>query len=353
MVWKREENVRELGAVIFTPSTRTTGVLRTIHWRLSDTLNALDQEFILIHDAVVQPLHATAGDELSTSWSLLRKDSIVLAQIDEAVAGQEIPPARQALVSERTPLRGKLEAWPFIVDATLHLPPNVDLLQHIHDPHRQFMPLTDAQVTYQPSLLLSFKAPFLLVNRQKVEVVLDAATLGMRAAHDPEVGATLKAVDTEVSGARASELLASTTIFKVVDLPQLTSVCADLCRSRRISRKLIEAGVEVFGQGDKGDSMYVVESGGLDAFLKDAKTGQETALATFKPGDIFGEMAILGEGHRTATVRAKDSSSLIAIHEDAVQTLVQRFPTASTRLLTLILARRGGLDAVQRSFSLH
>ncbi|MBI4496803.1 MAG: cyclic nucleotide-binding domain-containing protein [Chloroflexi bacterium] len=344
--------IRPVTSVLYTQSTRVSGSLRSIHWRFSDTLNALDQDFVVLHDATFQSLYAAKGEEVAASSLLLRRDRIILGIPHEAQVGVERSPGRQGLQIQRTPLRALVEAWPFTLEGTLHLPSGVDLLQHVHDPHRMFMPMTAVSVTYQPSPLLSFQSPFLLVNRRSVEVVLDASQVGKRAADDPDV-AKPGAVDTELSGVRAAELLAGTSVFKPVNLPQLQEVCAELCERSRMSRRFVRAGVEVFRQGDVGDTLYVVESGKLEVYVTDPRTRENRHLAYFNPGDFFGEMAILGEGRRTATVRAVTDASLLAVHEEAVQLLMRRFPSATTGMLSVMLQRQAGLDAVSRAAGHH
>ncbi len=70
------------------------------------------------------------------------------------------------------------------------------------------------------------------------------------------------------------------------------------------SRVSVRAGQEVFDQGDSGDRYYAIESGRVEVFV------DERAVRVQGAGDGFGEIALLRELPRTATVRALEPLSL-------------------------------------------
>src|SRR6185369_8029943 len=107
---------------------------------------------------------------------------------------------------------------------------------------------------------------------------------------------------------------------------------AKLVQDQVVVRRQITAGAEIFHQGDLGDTMYIVEGGQLEVLLRD-NVGRTHRVAEFKTGDFFGEMAVLGDRRRTATVRAVSDVQLVAVHEEAVKTLMQKFPSVARSLL--------------------
>ena len=86
-------------------------------------------------------------------------------------------------------------------------------------------------------------------------------------------------------------------------------------QAERLQRKHFEAGDEVITQGDVGETAYIVESGRLDV-LKDGNKMYQLA-----EGDCFGEIALLSDVKRTATVRCLTPCELVVLGRDDFQTL--------------------------------
>jgi CRP-like cAMP-binding protein len=75
-------------------------------------------------------------------------------------------------------------------------------------------------------------------------------------------------------------------------------------------RVVVPAGETVVYEGDLGDRVYVIESGSL------AATFEGRPLSTMGPGECFGEIALLRDVPRTATVRADTAARLYALERD-------------------------------------
>jgi MFS family permease len=82
--------------------------------------------------------------------------------------------------------------------------------------------------------------------------------------------------------------------------------------SRRVSEVRVGAGQVVIREGDAGDLFYVVAEGALDV-----SCGGETGLDPLGCGDYFGEIALLRDIPRTATVTARTDSVLYALDRDS------------------------------------
>jgi CRP-like cAMP-binding protein len=67
------------------------------------------------------------------------------------------------------------------------------------------------------------------------------------------------------------------------------------------------AGEEIVRQGDRGDRFYLVKRGALDVYVHGA------LVQSLEPGDSFGEIALLRDVPRTATVRARTDVVLYAL----------------------------------------
>ena len=78
-----------------------------------------------------------------------------------------------------------------------------------------------------------------------------------------------------------------------------------------IKNQHFEPGDMVFNQGDLGDSVYVIEKGECDV-VRD-ENGTRRILATLRAGDYFGEMALLADVARNATIQARTSMEVLLI----------------------------------------
>ncbi len=98
---------------------------------------------------------------------------------------------------------------------------------------------------------------------------------------------------------------------------------AELVKSARVER--FAAGAVLFQEGDDGDCLQLVRSGSLTA----ARTlgGREVVLSYLPAGNYVGEMALLGESKRNATVRAAVATETIRLDGEAFKTLLARDAT--------------------------
>ena len=99
----------------------------------------------------------------------------------------------------------------------------------------------------------------------------------------------------------------------------------------------VPAGEVVFNQGDEGDRFYVIESG-TASVLRD---GGE--VARLEPGGYFGEIALVQDVPRTATVRAVSDLSLLALERDEFIAAVTGHAPSRAAADAVISTRLGGL----------
>jgi NADH dehydrogenase len=91
--------------------------------------------------------------------------------------------------------------------------------------------------------------------------------------------------------------------------PDLVQIKA--AREAGIARQHFDAGEAVFNQGDLGDNVYIIEKGQCEVVR--IKDGVEEHLADLGAGEYFGEMAVLGNVSRNATVRALTPTDVLLI----------------------------------------
>ncbi len=127
------------------------------------------------------------------------------------------------------------------------------------------------------------------------------------------------------------EFLRKVTLFSDLPDEDLQILCA------MIEELHIKAGDELFAEGSPGEKAYVIQSGVLEVIKNSGQ--RPILLATRSTGHVIGEMALLEDAPRNATVRARTDSTLFVIEQEQFERLLETSPTASRILLNSTLAR--------------
>ena len=128
------------------------------------------------------------------------------------------------------------------------------------------------------------------------------------------------------------ELLGRVPAFSTLEQSDLERI-AQLAVPRRF-----EPGQVVFREGDSSDTCYIVRDGRARA-THEHGDGRTITLATFGPGDIFGELAMFEDERRSATVEAVEPTSVVAVLGPDMRALMNEHPEIATRLV-IALGRR-------------
>jgi hypothetical protein len=95
----------------------------------------------------------------------------------------------------------------------------------------------------------------------------------------------------------------------------------------------------VFKQGDPPDAMYIVKQGSIEVMQGDSPP---KIIAYLTAGECFGEMALIHETPRTATLRVPESATLIRLPKAALKELRSRFPEVTSAIADVINHRLAG-----------
>lgn len=115
--------------------------------------------------------------------------------------------------------------------------------------------------------------------------------------------------------------------------PEQPEALAALAVSRRL-----QAGETVFKEGQPGDGLYLIESGQVE--ISGQMLGQgHRVFCRLGPGELFGEMAVIENHNRSASVAATEPTVLHFLERDAMLALIERAPGLARRLLQLISHR--------------
>lgn len=110
----------------------------------------------------------------------------------------------------------------------------------------------------------------------------------------------------------------------------------------------LPAGHTLFQAGDPGDSLFIVRVGQIELFIKDT-AGQKIVLTTSEAGDMFGELAMLDTGPRTATALALSDSEVLVLDRDDLVLLFQRKPEAALHMLAALSGLTRKADELLRT----
>jgi CRP/FNR family cyclic AMP-dependent transcriptional regulator len=114
---------------------------------------------------------------------------------------------------------------------------------------------------------------------------------------------------------------------------------ADLERIAEVSvPRSFEPGQAVFREGDASDTCYVVREGHGRA-IRTHGDGRTITLASFGPGDFFGELAMFEDELRSATVEAIEQMSVVGVLGPDMRRLMSEHPQIAMRLV-ISLGRR-------------
>lgn len=88
--------------------------------------------------------------------------------------------------------------------------------------------------------------------------------------------------------------------------------------------KVVEfkAGETVIEQGDDGDVLYLIGNGTLDCFRKESD-GEAKKIKTYEAGELFGELALLYNAPRAATIKSKENSTLFSLDRQTFNSIVR------------------------------
>ncbi|MBU1170803.1 MAG: cyclic nucleotide-binding domain-containing protein [Proteobacteria bacterium] len=93
-----------------------------------------------------------------------------------------------------------------------------------------------------------------------------------------------------------------------------------------------EQGKVLFKEGDPGDYICFVVEGAVD-ILKQSATGQRAVIATLTRGSTIGEMSIIDNIARSATVRARKHSTLVLLSRKGFNTILDQHPKIGIKIL--------------------
>ncbi|MBE9532333.1 MAG: cyclic nucleotide-binding domain-containing protein [Proteobacteria bacterium] len=114
-------------------------------------------------------------------------------------------------------------------------------------------------------------------------------------------------------------LLAVSNIFKHLSITDRKEVL------ELVDSEVFIDGMDIISEGDEGDTMYLIKMGSAEAWTLD-KDGKKKVLAELKDGDSFGELALILDTARKATVTALTPIELIVFSRPTLHNILSKYP---------------------------
>jgi len=112
-----------------------------------------------------------------------------------------------------------------------------------------------------------------------------------------------------------------------------TAELARRCRLRRLQK-----GEILFLQADRADAAYLVRSGSISLFLTNLD-GRELVVNEMRPGDVFGELAMLTDMSRSTAAIARLTTEVVVIPREVLLAVLDAEPRLARRLLEIVALR--------------
>jgi CRP-like cAMP-binding protein len=141
-----------------------------------------------------------------------------------------------------------------------------------------------------------------------------------------------------LSPSQKRELLARQELFRKLSERELDDLVLAV-QLRRVAAK-----EELCHKGDPGNQLYLIVEGVVKAQTT-SRSGDDIVFSIMGPGEMFGELALLRGGKRTASIIAIRDSQLIVIDRRDLFPFLRRHPDAALKLLEVLAARVENLSA--------
>ncbi len=138
-----------------------------------------------------------------------------------------------------------------------------------------------------------------------------------------------------------ADLLQKIPLFELLDDDEVKVL------AEQLDQKQVYAGQVVFNQGDSGGTMYVVQSGRVEIFLKD-DNNERVVLSVVETGGIFGELSLLDNEPRSASAKALEDCFLFIIDRHDLEMLFQAHQHAALDIMTMLSRRIREADTLVR-----
>ncbi|MFA5831950.1 MAG: cyclic nucleotide-binding domain-containing protein [Bacteroidota bacterium] len=130
----------------------------------------------------------------------------------------------------------------------------------------------------------------------------------------------------KIKPASVEEMLSKIPVFEKLEPKELRQVASIVHRRQYVKDEF------VFYQGDPGLGMYVIEKGSVGVVVA-GEDGTKKEIITLNNGDFFGEIALLDESPRSASVVIKEDSELIGFFRPDLFEIIEKTPKTGLKIV--------------------
>ena len=254
---------------------------------------------------------------------------------------------RTALEHDGSPADGDRRAMEVLdrlgLGGRLHYKP-----QNLSGGQRQRVAIARALV-HRPQVVLADEPTAALdkvSGREVINVLRELATSEgttiLLVTHDSRILDVADRVINMIDGRIASEIFVEETVRVIEFLRRCAmfenSPAATLTETaQKMVPQRYTSGSIIVREGEQGDTFYVIRKGQVE--VRRERSGVPTAIATLSSGDFFGEVALLGEGTRNATVVAMTDTVLYGLRKEDFLAALAASPSLNEQLREVFFRR--------------
>ena len=140
------------------------------------------------------------------------------------------------------------------------------------------------------------------------------------------------------------------TLEALRSVPLFASLDDEAAKDLRalLSEREVTSKTRLFRHGDKGDAMYLIESGRVRIFIQDEEKNDVT-LAELAQGDFFGEMSLIDGRKRSADAQVIEDGRLAILSRESFLAFVRKNPDIALAMLSALTDRLRRTDELLRS----
>lgn len=126
-----------------------------------------------------------------------------------------------------------------------------------------------------------------------------------------------------------ADMLRNIPLFELLDKDEVNTL------AEQLNQKQLWAGEVIFNHGEGGATMYIVQSGKVELFIKD-RNNEKVVLGIVEPGELFGELSLLDNQPRSASARVLEDTLLLEVDRHDLEMLFSKHQDAAFNIMAML-----------------